>query len=373
LISEILLYFLNKLQRMHETKCDVLIVGAGPAGCSAAFFSKLLDKNNSHEIILLERFDNGHYDRYHTMCGEGVSSELFRDIAPIKPSCIVEKIEKIREYWPEKVELETTMNGYIIDRPTFLNGIIDRFVTLGGRFIRKPLHDFIQRDKEITVKMTTGESITTRYLIAADGPNSFIRKKLGIAGRVKTLVQYVVEQEPEHNTLIFEYDECWEGDYKWIFPHGATTKVGFPFQKHQVREPFEGAILTKQARKVAFGGLENTVYGNILLVGDAACQSNPLTKGGIRPGMVAGRMAAEALLTNNPRAYAEKWKRSAFASPLFLHAFDRLRGMNNKELARHMAPFRKGFNAFSGIKAALLYPEYLKLYKAYDLSYKVGW
>jgi digeranylgeranylglycerophospholipid reductase len=357
---------------MHETNCDVLIVGAGPAGCSAAFFAKLLD-NNSHEIILLERFDNDKYNRYHTMCGEAVSEALFRDIAPLKPSCIIEKIEKIREYWPEKEELEMAMNGYIIDRPTFLNKIIDRFVTLGGNFIRKPLYDFIQRDDEITVKTTTGEFITTRYLIAADGPNSFIRKKLGIAGRVKTLVQYVVEKESEHNTLIFEYDERWEGDYKWIFPHGTTTKVGFPFQKHHTREPFEGAILTKQARKVAFGGLENIVYGNILLVGDAACQSNPLTKGGIRPGMVAGRMAAEALLSDNPRIYAEKWKRSAFASPLFLYAFDRLKGMNNKELARHTAPFREGFNAFSGVKAVLFYHKYLTLYKAYDLSNKVGW
>jgi flavin-dependent dehydrogenase len=354
-------------------ECDVLVVGAGPAGCSTAFFSKYLDKDNKRETVLLERLDNKKYLHYHDMCGEGVSEDLFRDISPIKPSCIIEKIRKVREYWPGDIVIETPMNGYIIDRPLFLKGIIDQYVKLDGKYIQNSLIEFAEKEREIKVKMRNGEFIKTKYLIAADGANSLIRKKLRIEGRVKALIQYVVDKEPEHDTLIFEYDEKWKGDYKWIFPHGETTKVGFPFLKHRDREKIEETILAKQTRIVSFGGIRNNVHGNILLVGDAACYSNPLTKGGIRPGMVSGKMAAEAVINDNPLEYSEKWNQSDFASPLFLQAFNRLEAMDNHELARHMKPFRKGFNVFSTIKSLLFYRKYLEIYKAYDLSNKVGW
>jgi len=358
---------------MQETKCDVLVVGAGPAGCSAAFFLKLLDEDNKRKVVLLERLGNQKHTHYHDMCGEGISEDLFNDISPIKPSCIIEKIRKVREYWPGDIEIETAMKGYIIDRPLFLRGIIDQYVEVCGKYTQNSLVDFVEKEREIKVKMKDGEIIKTKYLIAADGANSSIRKKLGIEGRVKPLIQYVVDKEPEHDTLTFEYDEKWEGDYKWIFPHGETTKIGFPFLKHRDREKIEGTILAKQTRMVGFGGIENNVRGNILLVGDAACYSNPLTKGGIRPGMVSGKMAAEAITNDNPLEYREKWNQSDFASPLFLQAFNRLKGMDNHELARHMKPFRKGFNVFSTIKSLIFYREYLEIYKAYDLSNKVGW
>ena len=354
-------------------KCDVLIVGAGPAGSNAAFFSKFLDEEDKREISLLERLDNQKYLDYHDMCGEGVCDDLFRDISPIKPSYIIEKIKKVREYWPGDVEIETLMNGYIIDRPLFLKGIVDQYVKLGGKYIQNALVDFVEKGGEIKVKLKDGEFIKTKYLIAADGANSLIRKKLGIKERVKPLIQYVVDKEPEHDTLIFEYDEKWKGDYKWIFPQGENTKVGFPFIKHSNREKIEGTILATQMRMVGFGGIENNVHRNILLVGDAACHCNPITQGGIRPGMVSGKMAAEAINNDDPLEYDERWKKSDFASPLFMQAFNRLKEMDNHELARHMKPFRKGFDFFSLIKSLLFYREYLELYKAYELSNKVGW
>jgi digeranylgeranylglycerophospholipid reductase len=360
---------------MQENKCDVLVVGAGPAGCCAAFFSKFLDEEGKCKVLLLERLDNQRYEHYHDKCGEGVSEDLFRDISPltITASCIIEKIRKVREHWPGDIEIETRMDGYIINRPLFLKGIIDQYVEMGGTYIQNSLVDFVEKKDKINVKMSDGNFITAKYLIAADGAQSRIRKRLGIKGRVKPLTQYVVNKESKHDTLIFEYDEKWKGDYKWIFPHGETTKIGFPFLKDLQREKIEETILVKQTRTIGFGGVESAVHGNILLVGDAACCSNPLTKGGIRPGMVSGKVAAEAVIADNPLAYHKKWNQSDFASPLFLKAFNRLEVMDNHELAKHMSPFRSGYHVFSIIRSLLFYRNYLELYKAYDLSNKVGW
>lgn len=358
---------------MQERECDVLVVGAGPAGSVAAFFSKLLDKDNEREIFLLERLDNQKFDYYHAMCGEAVSENLFTDISPIRPSHIIEKIRKIREYWPGDIVLETRMNGYVIDRPAFLKGIIDQFINMGGKYLQNHFIDLVEKGQEIKVKLRDGAFIKTKYIIAADGAKSLIRKKLGIEGRVRPVIQYVVDKEPEHDTLILEYDEKWQGDFKWKFPHGETTKIGYPHLKQDVKEEISGTILAKQIRLVGFGGVPKNVHGNILLVGDAACCSNPLTKGGIRPGMVSGKMAAEAISNDNPSEYSKTWNQSILASPLFLQAFNRLKKMDNHELARHMKPFGKGVTIFSTVKSLLFYRKYLELYRPYRLSNEVGW
>ena len=123
---------------------------------------------------------------------------------------------------------------------------------------------------------------------------------------------------------------------------------------------------------LAFGGMENYVVGNIAFVGDAAAQTNALSKGGIRPGMIAGKWAAEAIVDNKIREYDLKWKKSKFNSPLILKAYEKLKSMGNRELLEHIEPFKE-HRVMAYLKSLLFYGRYLELYEAYDISNKYGW
>ena len=358
-------------------ECDVLVVGAGPAGASAAYFLKHYDKDDSINVDLVERLDPKRYSEYHDMCGEAVTQYLFEELLPLKPAGIVEKIKLIKEYWPGDIEIDTPVEGYIIDRTKFLESITDEFRKKGGNFENKSVKAVSQRGDKVEVGIGN-ESKEYDYVIAADGANSMIRKSLGIHGRTRNFIQYIIDKEPEQGALIFYNDEKYEGDYLWEFPHEGKTKVGYPMLSSKLPKP-DGKIIKKQSRAIGYGGVDKYVDGKILLVGDAACQDNAISKGGIRPGMVAGRMAAEAVVNENPKSYEQEWLKTDFAANIFLEAFEQLSRMNNGELERHIRPFKDANlqnilqSTVLYLKLLLFYRKYLKLYKAYDLANKFGW
>jgi flavin-dependent dehydrogenase len=349
----------------------VAVVGAGPAGVSAAYFLKAYDRDNAIAVDLIERLGGDNYSRYHDMCGEAVSDYLFTELKPLKPDGIVEKIRLIREYWPGNIEINTRVNGCILDRAQFLISVIDKFKKAGGIFENRVVEAINQKDGRVTLKFKE-ESREYDYVIAADGANSQIREFLGIRGNSRYCIQYIIDKEPEHGTLIFYYDKEYEGDYKWVFPHGDNTKVGYPLITGRVFKPDE-QILTKQTRAIGYGGIAKYLDGRILLIGDAACQTNALTKGGIRPGMFAGKLAAKAIINENPKQYETEWLKTKFSSKIFITAFKKLSCMDNDELREHMEPFSNSSILLAYLKCQLSHREYRELYSAYKLSGEVGW
>jgi flavin-dependent dehydrogenase len=358
-------------------KKSVLIIGSGPAGVSSAFFLKWFDKKNVFDILMVERLDQKKYEMYHDMCGEGVGASLFRELYPLQPDGIIEKVTTVREYWPGEIVVDTHMDGYLINRTKFLGSIIHKFEDLGGVFENRNVKGFSQKNDKLMVDFGD-HTREFDYLIAADGANSMVRKSLGAGGRTQRLLQYIVDNRPKRGILEFYWDEIYEGNYKWVFPHEGKEKIGYPALENKTFVP-DGEILQKQSRFVAFGGLPRYTFGRILLVGDAACQTNPMSKGGIRPGMIAGRMAARALVKNKPDLYDRNWKKSHFASDVFLTAFLKFKTMNNSEFIQFIEPFQKYGSGGMLSKAKLLLRlmtqnrQYSDIYRASDLANKFGW
>lgn len=346
----------------------ILVVGAGPAGCSAAFFLKKFSSEPT-QVLLIERLSEKSYLIYHDMCGEVTSESTLKEFH-FKPRGVIKHINKIREFYPKNIVIETKIRGYLLNRSEFLMSIIKKFEELGGVFMRGRVENFSQRANYVKVRFNN-KLQKFDYLIAADGPNSEIRKKLGAGGKFMFVLQYIVKKKPE-NVLKFYYDEQYCGDYKWEFPHEDDTKIGFPLNVKDKEYLPREQIQVKQCRAIAFGGLQKYSYGRILLVGDAACQANPLTKAGIRQAIVAGKLAAKAIIEGKPTNYDSYWKNSDLANPIFGEAYEMLKKMSNKELTDHIKPFTTNSKLISAIQI-LLRPKYWKLYQAYEKTLQFGW
>ena len=361
-----------------KKKISVLVVGAGPAGVSAAFFLKHYDMEGAVAVTLAERLDDARYPVYHDMCGEAVSQFLCKDLEPLRPEGFVEKIHLMKDIYPGNIVLTTQTNGYIINRAEFLKSIIGTFEKAGGIYENATVKNVSSDNEKVTVAFEHGTQ-TFDYVVAADGPNSQIRTSLGIEGKKIKVIQYIVDKKPSRGLLEFYYDEAYEGNYKYVFPHENNVKIGFPVLPGKKFEP-EEEIIQKQIRFTACGGVKHYVMGRVLLVGDAACQTNILTKGGIRAGMVAGKMAAKALNLHRPELYEDSWKKSGFSSDIFQKAFLRLQTMKNPELESHIRPFYEYQTSDSVLKSgklwmdlALYHRRYLGIYNAYKATETYGW
>lgn len=355
---------------MSKTK-KVLVVGAGPGGSSAAYFLKHFDKEDSLDVDLIDKLADEKFVRYHDMCGEGINEELIKEIYPLKPQGLVKRVHTYIEHYPGNISIKTEKKGYLIDRSIFLKSIIKEFQNNEGRYKTDNLISINQSKDKIKVKL--GKSTNNYdYVIGADGPNSVIREYFGLKARKRHFTQYILEKKPQNGILRFYYDEKYKGDYKWEFPHETNVKIGFPsFVKNNIK--IREKILVKQSKFISYGGLNKYVIGRVLLVGDAAAQTNAITKGGIRSAMIAGKMAAKAVVNNNPVRYEQEWNKTQFSSKIFLEAFEKLQTMDNKELQKHIEPFRGRPTIFTNLSLLLFYRKYLKLYKSYDLANEVGW
>ena len=329
---------------MEELNYDVVVVGGGPAGSSAAHMAA----KNGCTVALIEK----EKEIAQTVRTSGVTW-----ISDIKKFGIPEEcynpIKKFSFCSPKnsvKISGEIAKAAVLDVRKTY-RFLANRAKTSGSELftstnVTEVLKDDTGKCTGVIAK-SDGKQIqfNSKVVIDASGFVSVIAKELGYVTQWK---KFGAGAEFEVKTEKLEHDNWWlmvgqeysPAGYAWIFPTSKdTARIGVGIGKpdsdvdptvrlNELLEKKLGPIKDLgNIEKIEFhyglipndGVSRKTVYDNLILVGDSAGQANPLVLEGIRYairfGEVAGQVAADAIKNGDTTEmslspYEKEWKRA---------------------------------------------------------------
>ena len=339
---------------------DVLVVGAGPAGSTSARAAAAAGA----QVLVVERRRRVGVP---VQCAEYIPAQIVR-YAPLPERCIGQRIATLRTHLPDGETVETPARGYVIDRAAFDQALAVAARRAGARIWTQARA--VERTAEGVLIQRDGETIEVRcrVLIGADGPGSIVGAWLGQqnAAYIDALQVEVVLPGPRPSTEVY-FDPLYSGGYGWLFPKGDTANVGVGVSRAMGADPRaalahlldrlelgQGAVVGRTGGRVPSGGLVGAlVVGNVLLAGDAAGQTHPVTGAGVANavtgGGLAGEAAARAIQGNDVRllrSYEDGW--STMRGPL-RHALAKRQYLDqhwSEDAARLSALLRESWIAF---------------------------
>ncbi|MFK7994698.1 MAG: geranylgeranyl diphosphate reductase [Granulosicoccus sp.] len=333
---------------MNTEIYDVVVVGGGPAGATAA--EDLAKRGLS--VMLLDRAGRI------KPCGGAVPPQMLKDF-DVPREVLEAEVTSARMVSPTNNAVDMPIEiGYVgmVDRGEFDEWLRERARGAGakrqdGTFVSLGKSDGVSR--EITFlsgkKGKTSNEITVkaRYIIGADGAKSRVgRAAVPGAEKLQSVFAYhEIIEAPDQQTPInrsthfnaaleadpLRCDVVYNGElspdfYSWIFPHGKTISVGTgtAVQGFGIREAVtklrkqsgldtavtvrtEGAPIPMKPLKIWDDGQ------HVVLAGDAAGVVAPASGEGIFYAMTCGRMVAdtvaEAITTDDPAVLKKARKR----------------------------------------------------------------
>ena len=347
--------------------CDVLVVGGGPAGCAAAYWSARAGR----DVVLIERASHPR----ERVCGDALTPVAVGELVDMgcDPSAarwhrhrglrITAHGQSLEVPWPEGEQWPGY--GVVVRRPRLDALMSARAQAAGARVltgteVSAPLitDGHLRGCTAIATGAGSGPEgpvvAHARYVVIADGPRSNFGRALGTV-RTRTYAQGLAMRayyptsrhaEPWIESVFALTDHAGTQlpGYGWVFPVGdGTANVGVGLLSHhygneaislehlfeqwttQIPDRWEidpaGPHTAPAGGRLPMGGSVRPRSGpNWVVVGDAAGSVNPWNGDGIGPALTTGRLAAEVIgraldaddgleLRHYEAALAARWQR----------------------------------------------------------------
>lgn len=293
---------------------DVVVVGAGPAGASAAYAAAVAGRR----VLLLEKSE---LPRYKT-CGGGIIGPSRDALPPGFELPLQDRVHAVTfslEGRFARTRRSRRMLFGLINRPEFDAQLVQHAqkagaeLRTGATVTRVEQHGPSVPDRRTAaVVLADGETILARAVVGADGSASRIGAHVGVKmGQVDLGLEAEIPVPPSvaedwKGRVLIDWGPM-PGSYGWVFPKGDTLTVGV------ISARGEGAATKRYLEdfvaRLGLAGFEPSISsghltrcrtddsplsrGRVLVCGDAAGLLEPWTREGISYALRSGRLAGE--------------------------------------------------------------------------------
>ncbi len=328
---------------MTNKKIDVIIVGAGPAGVSAA---KILADNNKKVLIVDRANEAGDKNMFGGAIYTQQTKEIFpnfTDSAPIERGISEQKIFMLTDSESNEISNNTykkeNFNAYSVNRAKWDKWCVEEVIKANGYYAPKTLvKELIIENGKVVGIQTELEKYYANLVIIADGVNSLLAKQIGLRKEIKdsdvTLnVKEVIKlpkQVIQDRFNIEENNGCackiLGGPLKDMFALGflytnkESISIGFgvgldelkkikktPYElldelkKHPAINKYikDGETIEYSAHMIPEGGFDcipQLYTDGAMIIGDAAMFVNNVHMEGTNLAMLSGKLAAETAI-----------------------------------------------------------------------------
>ncbi len=304
---------------------DILVIGGGPGGAVAA---RTAAEAGLSVLLVEKRPAIGIPVR----CSEGISKKELTEFIEASPRFISAEIDSVTLTGPDGSKFTLTNStskdktGYTLDRKIFDRELVWKAAEAGAEIqvharAAEPIREGDKICGAVIEQHGKRTAVRAKVVIAADGIESKFAKWAGInttipLSEIKTCAQYIITNiniNETTNQYHFSLEDA-PGGYIWIFPkgkHSANIGIGIQGTKsnegHRARDYLDRFIQKNypegKITELTVGGvtvskpLKETAAAGLLIVGDAARLSDPITGCGIYNAMFTGRLAAQTAVS----------------------------------------------------------------------------